>query len=91
MMLKSFLFKRPSWFRHEGYWRLAQVFRLAPSIFLFSCGVICLGVGVYIPDGIYILRLSGALIAAAIGFLVLVHLFLRLIVWIVDGFKAGGA
>ena len=33
-MLKDFLFKRPDWFRHEGSWRLAQVFRLGPT-FIF--------------------------------------------------------
>jgi hypothetical protein len=89
VMLNSFLFKRPDWFKHEGYWRLAQVFRLAPTAFLLVSGIVSFGFGVYIPDGVYILRLSLVLLVGGIVYLVLVHWLLRLLAWIVDGFRNG--
>lgn len=39
-MLKSFLFRRPDWFRHEGCWRLAQVLRLGPAFTFLAFSVI---------------------------------------------------
>lgn len=86
--VKSFLFKRPLWFTHEGYWRLAQVLRLGPFCWLLICAAAMLGASIYYQDnettGIGLGFLVGAIAA-----LTTTHLLLRLIVWIIAGFTAG--
>ncbi|WP_223508750.1 hypothetical protein [Pseudomonas sp. BF-RE-29] len=93
-MLKDFLFKRPDWFKHEGYWRLAQVFRLGPALLLLVGTVISL---VFIFDGgfkapyvVGNLLNSAGWFASAVVCLVVAHWLIRLIAWIIDGFKSGG-
>ena len=91
-MLKSFLFKRPDWFRHEGYWRLAQVLRLGPTFAflafsgLFFCGwIFLIFSGELAGENASILAL--AWFAGAVAYIIALHWLIRLIVWITDGFK----
>ena len=91
--MKNFLFKRPDWFKHEGYWRLAQIFRIGPSAFCFILGVVaffymfvmacraCQG-----DQFGYVMLWFGA----SAGFFVVAHFLIRLIVWIIEGFKDSG-
>jgi hypothetical protein len=84
-MLKEFLFRRPSWFQHEGFWRLAQVARLG-----IPCGVALLYAFVFFVYGlnkpIYFVGVVAA-IAAGFVLLLIIHGLLRIAVWIADGFK----
>ncbi|WP_223592408.1 hypothetical protein [Pseudomonas sp. A-R-19] len=93
-MLIDFLFKRPGWFKHEGYWRLAQVLRLGPALLLLIGAVISL---VFIFDGGFKAPYIGLSLLNSVGWfasavvcLVVAHWLIRLIVWIIDGFKSDG-
>lgn len=90
-MVKKILFQRPAWFRHEGYWRIAQVVRLGPSAALGLFGLLGLVVGLLRADDDYSYEISINCFIGAIATFVTIHLMLRLIVWIIDGFhpKAG--
>jgi membrane protein YdbS with pleckstrin-like domain len=86
-MLKNFLFKRPDWFKHEGYWRLAQVFRLGLAAMFLVFAVVSLGAGVvaYRSSGFFELGFVWAV--TAVCSVVAVHWLLRLIVWVIEGFR----
>jgi hypothetical protein len=88
MMLKNFLFNRPKWFTHEGYWRLAQVIRLGPFYgLLVTSGV--LFIAAIFQENNFDTLLGGAFAAGgAVVLLGSAHLLLKLIVWIADGFQA---
>lgn len=91
--LKSFIFKRPAWFKHEGYWRLAQVFRLGPTAtFLLFSGFFFAGFLYMIVnterDITFVVGASLGWFLGAIAYVVAAHWLLRLIVWIVEGFKS---
>lgn len=93
-MLKNYLFKRPEWFKHEGYWRLAQVFRIGPTFIFLAISVFCAGaIIVFLWQG----RVAGdaaelalSWFAGAVAYVVVMHWLIRLIVWITDGFKEAG-
>ncbi len=74
----SFLFVKPQWFPHEGFWRLIQVFRLgSASVFIaFSAMAFIFG-----GD------LAPAFAAAAIACLIGPILVLRILMWVIRGFK----
>jgi len=82
----SFIFKRPAWFKHEGYWRLAQVLRLGPAATFLAFSVASLGIGVFFARGFF--ELSLGWLAGSLASFVTVHWLLRLIAWIADGFKS---
>lgn len=90
-MVKKILFQRPAWFRHEGYWRIAQVLRLGPSVALALFGLLGLVVGLLDSDKDYSYEVAINSLIGAVVIFVTTHLMLRLIVWIIDGFhpKAG--
>lgn len=93
-MLRNFLFKRPDWFKHEGSWRLAQVFKLGPAVFLLMCSAFFI-VGVIMRlqegrDSTHASLLVIAFFAGAIAYVIAFHWLTRLIVWITEGFKQGG-
>ena len=90
-MVKKILFQRPAWFRHEGYWRIAQVVRLGPSVALALFGLLGLVVGLLDSDKDYSYEVAINSLIGAVVIFVTTHLMLRLIVWIIDGFhpKAG--
>ncbi|WP_154859858.1 hypothetical protein [Pseudomonas fluorescens] len=93
-MLNKFLFKRPDWFKYEGYWRLAQVLRLGPAVFFLVFGGFYLfGVIVVFVEGndpSVAIALALAWFAGAVAYVVAVYWLLRLVVWIADGFKDSG-
>ena len=93
-MLKNFFFKRPNWFRHEGYWRLAQVLRVGPSIFFLLIALLCLAVIPFIADDARDVRdrleISLGFFAASVASFVIAHWLIRLVAWIADGFKEAG-
>lgn len=91
-MFKSFLFKRPDWFKHEGYWRLAQVFRIGLSFFVLAIGIFALGAGVLLLmqgkiHGLEVMLIGLVYFAGAVACVIVLHWLIRLIVWITDGFK----
>ncbi|ANH96491.1 hypothetical protein A8L59_03570 [Pseudomonas koreensis] len=91
--LKSFIFKRPDWFKHEGYWRLAQVFRLGPAAtFLVFSGFFLVGMLFMIVskdrDVTFAAGASLGWLAGAIVYVIAAHWLIRLIVWIVEGFQS---
>ena len=86
-MIKRFLFKRPTWFTHEGYWRLAQVVRLGPFVCLMLYAVVAL-IASLIYRGSSAALFSLNAFGGGLALLVATHLLLRLIVWIVEGFHA---
>lgn len=91
-MWKHFLFKRPDWFKHEGYWRLAQVFRLGPAIIFVAISAFALAAsfikaGIGEDNSIEIFGIAVAWFAGAVAYIVAIHWLIRLIVWIIDGFK----
>jgi hypothetical protein len=90
-MLRNFLFKRPDWFKHEGYWRLAQVFRIGPATAFLVFGVVCLAYVFFIPHRSFDFREQVAIgvvwLGASVVSLVSIHFLIRLIVWITEGFK----
>jgi membrane protein YdbS with pleckstrin-like domain len=92
-MLRNFLFKRPDWFKHEGYWRLAQVFRIGPATAFLLYGLICLVYTLFVPLSGYGFGDQVAVVAVWLGVsvvsLVSIHFLVRLIVWIREGFKEG--
>ncbi|PBJ21662.1 hypothetical protein BSF44_35250 [Pseudomonas sp. ACN8] len=81
-MLKSFLFNRPDWFKHEGYWRLVQVLRIG----IPAAGVL-LGVGLALLD--HKVQSGIGMIISSVAVLFGIHLAMYLIVWIIEGFKGG--
>lgn len=94
-MLSSFLFKRPQWFNHEGYWRLAQVLRLGPTFTLLAISALFFAVSFYgasigDEDATDTFGLTVAWFIGAIVYVVAMHWLIRLIVWITDGFKEAG-
>lgn len=92
-MLKKILFQRPTWFRHEGFWRIAQVMRLGPPAALSLFGILVLGAGLvdWNERGSEALDMALGSFVGAIAIFVLVHLALRLIAWIIDGFRPKAA
>jgi hypothetical protein len=89
-VLKNFLFKRPEWFKHEGYWRLAQVFRIGPSAFCFILGILAFFYTFIMACSSCRRDQFGYVMmwfAASISLLVAFHFLIRLIVWIIEGFK----
>ena len=91
-MLKSFLFKKPNWFKHEGYWRLAQVLRLGPTLIFLTIGIIFISGSVYLAIVGINPNNSGfefamGWFAGAATYLLAVHWLLRMVVWVVAGFK----
>lgn len=93
-MLKNFLFTRPDWFRHEGYWRLAQVLRLGPTFTFLAISALFFAVSFY-KAGIGDDDLTDAFgfavawLAGAVVYVVAMHWLVRLIVWVKEGFKEG--
>lgn len=91
-MLKDFLFKRPDWFKHEGYWRLAQVLRLGPTFIFLAISLVCFGAWIFL---IVIGELEGenasvmalAWLTGAVAYVGAIHWLVRLAVWINEGFK----
>ncbi|WP_124182820.1 hypothetical protein [Pseudomonas aeruginosa] len=83
--LKSFLFKRPEWFSHEGYWRVSQIFRIGVPALLFCLAVLML----FSPSESE--RMFGPFLfsCAAVVSIVIIHFALQLIVWVVEGFIDG--
>lgn len=80
--LKEFLFQRPDWFPHEGYWRLSQVLRIGvPSILLFLAVIF-----LFSPSDSE--RVIGPIVftCAAVISVVAIHLALRVGVWVMHGF-----
>lgn len=86
-LIKTFLFRRPAWFTHEGYWRLAQVLRLGPSGALLLLSLAACAVGLFLKDSTDSLYIGLGYFAGAVAALVGMHLILRLAVWIIDGFN----
>lgn len=74
----GFLFMRPQWFPHEGFWRLIQVFRLGSAAVLSAFSAMA-----FIFGG----DLTPAFAAAAIACLIGPVLVLRLLMWVIRGFK----
>lgn len=94
-MLKKFLFKRPDWFKHEGYWRLAQVLRLGPASIFLAFSVLFFGGWIFLIftrslEGENASLLALAWLAGAVVYVTAMHWLIRLIVWITDGFKETG-
>ncbi|MFP3678861.1 hypothetical protein SB725_17320 [Pseudomonas sp. SIMBA_041] len=94
VMLKSFLFKRPDWFKREGYWRLAQVLRLGLTFAFLATSVFFLSISVYVavtrrPNLDDAIGFTVAWFVGAVAYVIIVHWVIRLIVWIADGFKIG--
>ncbi|WP_150816570.1 hypothetical protein [Pseudomonas fluorescens] len=93
-MLKQFLFKRPDWFKHEGYWRLAQVLRLGPTFTFLAFSVIFFGGWIFMisngeREGENASVIALAWLAGAVAYIVAMHWLVRLVVWIAEGFKSG--
>ena len=91
-MLRNFLFRRPDWFRHEGYWRLAQVLRLGPAFIFLAISVLGFTLSFYMAgvgdeDSNTAFGITAAWLAGAIAYVIAMHWLLRLIVWITEGFK----
>lgn len=74
----GFLLTRPEWFPHEGFWRLIQVFRLSSAAVFIAFSAMAF---VYGGD------LAPAFAAAAIACLIGPILALRLLMWVIRGFK----
>jgi len=74
----GFLFVRPRWFPHEGFWRLIQVFRLGSAAVFIAFSALA-----FIFGG----DLSSAFAAAGIACLIGPILALRLLMWVIRGFK----
>ena len=94
-MLKRFLFRRPDWFKHEGYWRLAQVLRLGPAFIFLTFSVIFFGGWIFLIltrdlAGENASLLALAWFTGAVVYVTAMHWLIRLIVWITDGFKETG-
>lgn len=91
-MLKSFLFKKPSWFKHEGYWRLAQVLRLGPTFIFITFGVLFIAGSAYLaiagrsPENSGLAFAMGWF-AGAVAYFAAMHWLIRLAVWITEGFN----
>lgn len=90
-MIKKILLQRPAWFRHEGYWRIAQVVRLGPSAALALFGLVVLVAGLLDSGKDHSYEVAINSLIGAVVIFITIHLVLRLIVWIIDGFhpKAG--
>lgn len=94
-MLRNFLFNRPDWFKHEGYWRLTQVLRLGPTFVLLAISALCLALSFYKSgsgreDGLEVFGFAVAWLAGAVVYVVAMHWLVRLVIWITEGFKQGG-
>lgn len=74
----GFLLTRPEWFPHEGFWRLIQVFRLSSAAVFIAFSAMAF---IYGGD------LAPAFAAAAIACLIGPILALRLLMWVIRGFK----
>lgn len=74
----GFLLARPQWFPHEGFWRLIQVFRLGSAAVFFAFSVMA-----FIFGG----DLAPVFGIAAIACLIVPILALRLLMWVIQGFK----
>lgn len=74
----GFLLMRPQWFPHEGFWRLIQVFRLGSAAVFIAFSAMA-----FIFGG----DLAPAFAAAAIACLIGPVLVLRLLMWVIRGFK----
>lgn len=86
-MLNEFLFKRPEWFKHEGYWRLAQVFRIGPVVFGMVMAIAAAFLAIF-EFGWDYFRYVYVWVGGSIAYIISSHLLMRLIVWIVEGFKS---
>lgn len=86
--MKEFLFIRPTWFRHEGWWRLVQVVRLGPPFALLVLGVGIIGLHLLgSNDYEWLTEVAICFIGAPVV-LTIAHVALKLICWIFDGFLA---
>lgn len=74
----GFLLARPQWFPHEGFWRLFQVFRLGSAAVFIAFSAMA-----FIFGG----DLAPAFAAAGIACLIGPILVLRLLMWVIRGFK----
>ena len=74
----GFLLMTPQWFPHEGFWRFIQVFRLGSAAVFIAFSAMA-----FIFDG----DLAPAFAAAAITCLIGPILALRLLMWVIQGFK----
>lgn len=74
----GFLFVRPRWFPHEGFWRLIQVFRLGSAAVFLALSVMAFFFGGDLAPGFA---------AAAIACLIGPILALRLLMWVIRGFN----
>ena len=88
--MKDFLFRRPDWFKHEGYWRLAQVFRIGPTVFGLVMTVLMAYLAIFEFQSWRYFQYVYAWVGGTIAYLVSIHFLIRMIVWIVDGFKSSG-
>lgn len=91
-MLMNFLFKRPDWFKHEGYWRLTQVLRLGPTLTFIIFSLLFLAVAIFLAVEGRNKENSGFAFAmwwflGAVAYIVAMHWLVRLTVWVTDGFK----
>ncbi|WJD69018.1 hypothetical protein QQ994_20695 [Pseudomonas asiatica] len=75
------------WFRHEGYWRLTQAFRLGLPIPLLLLGLGGISLGIADKSSIS-LKVGAGYLSGGAGVFLAIHALLRLSAWIIDGFKA---
>ncbi|MFW2575126.1 MULTISPECIES: hypothetical protein [Serratia] len=83
----NMLMNRPDCVNHEGYWRILVIVRflLFVPIALWAAACIIFGVMAGKPlEGIVYSAMGFAL---AIGVILVLNLLLRVIGWVVDGFK----
>ncbi|WP_449103568.1 hypothetical protein [Pseudomonas veronii] len=93
-MLRNFLFKRPDWFKHEGYWRLTQVLKLGPTFAFLAVSAFCLAASFYEAgsggkSAIAAFGFAVAWFVGAVAYVIAMHWLIRLIFWITEGFKDG--
>ena len=74
----GFLLMRPQWFPHEGFWQLIQVFRLGTAAVFIAFSAMA-----FIFGG----ELAPAFAADEVACLVGPILALRLLMWVIRGFK----
>lgn len=85
MMIKL-LFNKPHWFKHEGYWRLAQVLRLGTGGILTVIGAFALIASLSTHNTKEPILIGLTFLICAPISLILIDLILRLMHWLVDGF-----
>ncbi|MGQ6114989.1 hypothetical protein [Serratia nevei] len=83
----NMLMNRPDWVNHEGYWRILVIVRFLLFVPIALWAVTCIVFGAMAGKPFEGVVYSAMGFALAIGVVLVLNLLLRVVGWIVEGFK----